>query len=67
MFRWFNISELEKLEEWVRNITNKPFKLEKINSSQHFECNFVLDKNFIHQYNRIYGMYDFQKSEKSLL
>jgi hypothetical protein len=63
---WFDIKELNKLEEWVSNQLNIDFKLEKINSSQHFEINLKLDNNFIKKYDKIYGVFDHIKKEKTL-
>jgi hypothetical protein len=64
---WFNINELNKLEEWVTNITGKEFIMEKINSSQHFDCNIVIDKNFKKKFDEIYDMYENPKIIKTLL
>ena len=55
------------MEEWVSNILNIDFKLEKINSSQHFECALQLDDYFIEKYNKIYDIYDFKKEHKTLI
>jgi hypothetical protein len=63
---WFDIKELNKLEEWVSNELNIDFKLEKINSSQHFETKLKLDNEFIEKYNKIYGTFDNVKKEKTL-
>jgi hypothetical protein len=43
---WFDFNKLYELENWVSNILNIDFKLEKINSSQHFECELKLDNYF---------------------
>jgi len=64
---WFDIKEVNKLEEWVTNITGKEFKMEKINSSQHFDCNLVIDENFKKKYDSIYEIYDNPKIIKTLL
>lgn len=64
---WFDIKELNKLEEWVSNQLNINFKLEKINSSQHFKINLKLDNEFIQKYDKIYGCFDNVKKEKTLL
>jgi hypothetical protein len=63
---WFDIKELNKLEEWVSNELNIDFKLEKINSSQHFETKLKLDDEFIQKYDKIYGPFDNVKKEKTL-
>jgi len=64
---WFDISELNKLEDWVSNKIQKPFKLEKINSSQHFECGLKLDDNFVKKYDAIYKIFDKPKLQKTLI
>lgn len=64
---WFELNKLYELEEWVSNILNIDFKLEKINSSQHFECALQLDDYFIEKYNKIYDIYDFKKEHKTLI
>lgn len=64
---WFDFKKLYELEEWVSNKLNKPFKLEKINSSKHIECNLKLTDGFIKKYNEIYDIYDFKKEIKTLM
>lgn len=64
---WFDFNKLYELEEWVANKIKKPFKLEKINSSKHIECNFKLTNSFITMYDDIYDVYDFNKAEKSII
>jgi hypothetical protein len=64
---WFDISELNKLEDWVSNKIQKPFKLEKINSSQHFECGLKLDDNFVKKYDAVYKIFDKPKLQKTLI
>ena len=59
--------KLNELEDWVSNKLKKPFKLEKLNSSKHIECNLKLTNNFIKKYNEIYDAYDFKKEIKTLL
>jgi hypothetical protein len=64
---WFDFNELYKLENWASNILNIDFKLEKINSSQNFECELSLDNHFIKKYNKIYDVYDFKKELITLI
>jgi hypothetical protein len=64
---WFEFDKMYELEEWVSNKLNKPFKLEKSNGSQHFDCNLKLDNNFIKLYDSIYDYYDLLKSSKTLI
>jgi hypothetical protein len=64
--KWFDIKELHKLEEWVSNKLNMEFKLEKTNSSQHFDCNLKLTDNFIKRYNQIYDYFDLPKTKISI-
>jgi hypothetical protein len=64
---WFDFKELDKLENWVSNKIGFDFKLEKTNSSQHFECSLKNDDYFKKKYDSIYGNYDNPKVEKSLI
>lgn len=64
---WFDFNELYKLEEWVSNKLNIDFKLLKINSSQHYKPNLVLDDNFKKKYDLIYKIYDEFKTKKTIL
>ncbi len=64
---WFNINELNRLEEWVSHILGMNFKLEKTNSSQHFECSLINNEYFKEKYDSIYKNYDKQKKERTLL
>ncbi len=64
---WFDFNELNKLEEWVSNKLELDFKLNKINSSQHFDCNLKLNDSFIKKYNTIFDRFDLQKSYKTIL
>jgi hypothetical protein len=64
---WFDFDKLYELEEWVSNKLEKPFKLERLNSSKHIECNLKLTDNFIKKYNKIYDSYDFRKEKKTLI
>ena len=64
---WFDFNDMSKLEEWVTQQLNKPFKLYSVNSSKHMDCNITLNEDFIKKYNAIYDYYDFTKTEKSLI
>lgn len=64
---WFDFNELNKLEDWVSNKLQLDFKLDKINSSQHFDCNLKLNDSFIKKYNSIFDRFDLHKNNKTLL
>jgi hypothetical protein len=64
---WFDIDKLYELEEWVSNKLNINFKLEKINSSNHFTGNLKMNDNFIEKYNTIYDRFDLTKTIKTFL
>ena len=65
--KWFEFGKFDELEEWVSNKTGKPFKMERSNVGQDFECNLELDEKFIEKYNNIYDYYDNQKTNKTLI
>jgi hypothetical protein len=58
---------LNELEEWVSKKLEFDFKLEKTNSSQHFECTIINDEYFRKKYDSIYKNYDSPKNIKSLI
>lgn len=64
---WFEFNEFEKMEEWISSITKKPFKMEKVNSSKHINCNIELNDEFIRKYDSIYDYYDLHKKDKTLI
>jgi hypothetical protein len=64
---WFDIKNLKELEKWVSSKLGKPFKLEKINSSQHFECGLKNTENFRKKYDSIYKKFTDYKKIKTLL
>lgn len=64
---WFDFKELNKLEKWVSEVLNIDFKLEKTNSSQHFDCKIINDEYFRKKYDNIYKNYDNPKNLKSLI
>lgn len=64
---WFDIKNLNELEKWVSNKLNRPFKLEKLNSSQHFDSALKNTENFRKLYDNIYGKFFDYKKVKTLL
>lgn len=64
---WFNINEMDKLENWVSNITEKEFKLKHVNSHSHIKTKIELNDNFKNKYNSIYDYYDLPKNNKTLI
>lgn len=64
---WFDFDKLYELEDWVSEMIGIPFKLEKSNSSQHFDCNLKNDDYFRIKYDSIYSRYDNPKSNNSLI
>jgi hypothetical protein len=64
---WFNINEMNKLEEWVSDITNIEFKIKHVNSSSFIETDIKLDTHFMLKYDSIYGYYESPKSNKSII
>jgi hypothetical protein len=64
---WFDIKNLNELEKWVSSKLNKPFKLEKVNSSQHFECALKNTENYRKKYDSIYEKFADCKRTKTLL
>ena len=65
--KWFDIKKLDELEHWVSDKIGKRFKMEKINSSQHFDSTLVLDDNFVKKYNQIYDRFDMPKNKNTLI
>jgi hypothetical protein len=64
---WFDINYLEELENWASKKLGKQFKLEKINSSQHFKCNIEINDKFIQRYDSLFGVFEHRKLEKTLI
>ncbi len=64
---WFDFNRLGKFEEWVSNILNQEFKLERVNTSKHIECELKFDDEFINHYDRIYSKYENSKKILTLL
>jgi hypothetical protein len=65
--KWFDITKLNELEKWVSDILMIDFKLEKTNSSQHFECSISNDEYFKKRYDTIYSNFDKPKILKTLI
>lgn len=64
---WFDFSEMDKLEDWVSEKLNKPFKLQSVNSSKHIDCKIIFNDEFIKKYDAIYDYYDLPKTDKSII
>lgn len=64
---WFDINHLDELEKWVSKKLDKEFKLEKINSSQHIECNIEINDEFIQKYDSLFRVFDKRKLDKTLI
>jgi hypothetical protein len=64
---WFDIKNLSDLETWVSNKLDRPFKLEKLNSSQHFDCALKNTESFRKKYDSIYNKLETYKKTKTLL
>lgn len=64
---WFDFYKLNELNNWVSNIIERPFEIQKVNSSKHIECDIVLDDVFIKKYNTIYDYYDLPKFKNTLI
>jgi hypothetical protein len=65
--KWFEFDKLNELEDWVSMKLGKPFKIEKSNSSKHFECNLIFNDDFVARYNDIYDYYDLPKTNLTLI
>jgi hypothetical protein len=64
---WFDIDKLNELEEWVSKKLDRSFKLEKVNSSQHYNCALELNDDFKEKYDKLYNVFDTPKINKSLI
>jgi hypothetical protein len=64
---WFDMKNLKDMENWISDITKKPFVLKNVNSSKHMESKLELNSDFIEKYNSIYDFYDLPKSNKTLI
>lgn len=64
---WFDINNLNELEKWVSKKLNMDFKMEKINSSKHFDCLIEINEDFKKKYDNIFIEFDERKSKKTLI
>jgi len=64
---WFDIDNLEELENWVSKKLNKDFKMEKINSSKHFNSSIEMNDDFRQKYDNLFKEFDQRKLNKTLL
>jgi hypothetical protein len=64
---WFDINHLDELENWASKKLGKQFKLQKINSSQHFECNIEINDEFKERYDNLFRVFDQRKLENTLI
>lgn len=64
---WFDMNNLRSMEEWVADITKKPFKLRKVNERNNIKINIKLNSEFIERYDSVYNFYDIVKDENSLI
>jgi hypothetical protein len=64
---WFEFDKLNELNKWVSNIIERPFEMQKVNSSKHIECDIILDDTFIKKYNDIFDYYDLPKIKNTLI
>jgi hypothetical protein len=64
---WFDIHNINELENWVSKKLGKNFKMQKVNSSQHFNCNIKINNEFKEKYDNIYNVFENRKLDKTLL
>lgn len=64
---WFDINNLGELENWVSKKLGREFKMEKINSSKHFNSTIKMDDDFKQKYDNLYKDFDQRKSQKTLV
>ena len=64
---WFDIDNLGELENWVSNTLNKDFKMERINSSKHFNSAIKMNDEFKQKYDNLYREFDQRKLNKTLI
>jgi hypothetical protein len=64
---WFDFNNLDQMEAWVRNITNKEFELLNLNSSRFIETEIIIDEEFKKLYNNIYEVFEVKKELKTLI
>jgi hypothetical protein len=64
---WFDIDNLGELENWVSKELNVDFKMEKINSSKHFNSVIEINEDFKQRYDNLYSEFDQRKLNKTLI
>jgi len=64
---WFDIDNLVELENWVSNKLNTDFRMEKINSSKHFNSAIQINDEFKEKYDNLYKEFDQRKINKTLI
>jgi hypothetical protein len=64
---WFDFNKLNEMEEWISNKIDKPFKLEKCNSTSMDIHDLPIDENFIEKYNMMYDRFDLLKDQKTII
>jgi hypothetical protein len=64
---WFDYKNLNEFESWVSTKIERPFKLEKSNSSKVFQTKLEISPNFEEKYNNIYDYFDLPKTQQSLI
>jgi hypothetical protein len=64
---WFEFDKIYQMEEWVSDTIGKPFKMKKINSSNHIDCKMELNDTFIKKYDEVYNYYENSKQKLTLI
>jgi hypothetical protein len=64
---WFNYENLKEFESWVSTKIERPFILEKSNSSKVFQTKLEINPNFRDKYDEIYNYFDLPKVKQSLI
>lgn len=64
---WFDIENLGELENWVSNKLSRDFKMEKINSSKHFNSTIIINDDFKQKYDNLFKDFDQRKVRKTLV
>jgi alpha-amylase/alpha-mannosidase (GH57 family) len=64
---WFDINNLGELENWVSKKLNREFKMEKINSSKHFNSVIEINDDFKEKYDNLYREFEERKTNKTII
>jgi hypothetical protein len=64
---WFDINNLGELENWVSKKLNREFKMEKINSSKHFNSVIEINDDFKEKYDNLYREFEERKMNKTII